>query len=144
MSEVFDAGRRPGWSDLLAGRASLDEVAVPVARVPGLRLVTAGLATARSAEIFRGTRLAKAFQDMRAQADVVIVLGAPVLEISHTIALARASDVVAMVAVARRTTREAVSAAMQEIRQNFMHVDQQVLGSLPSSGSASTPTPAKS
>jgi hypothetical protein len=36
------------------------------------------------------------------------------------------------------------SAAMQEIRQNFMHVDQQVLGSLPSSGSASTATPAKS
>lgn len=116
LSAVFDAGRRPGWSDLLAGRASLDEVAVPVPRVPGLKLVSAGYVTARSAEIFRDVRLAHAFRDMRAEADVVVVAGAPVLEISHTIALARASDIVAMVADVRRTTRETVSAAVQEIR----------------------------
>jgi Mrp family chromosome partitioning ATPase len=53
---------------------------------------------------------------MRAQADVVVVAGAPVLEISHTIALARASDIVAMVADVRHTAREAVSAAVREIR----------------------------
>jgi polysaccharide biosynthesis transport protein len=116
LSKVFDVDRRPGWSDLLVGRASLDEVAVPVPSMPGLRLVTAGLVTARSAEIFRDERLGRAFQDMRAQADVVVVVGAPVLEISHTIALARASGIVAMVADVRRTTREAVSAAVQEIR----------------------------
>ena len=116
LGKVFDVDRRPGWSDLLVGRASLDEVAVPVPRLPGLRLVTAGLVTARSAEIFRDERLGRAFQDMRAQADVVVVVGAPVLEISHTIALARASGIVAMVADVRRTTREAVSAAVQEIR----------------------------
>jgi succinoglycan biosynthesis transport protein ExoP len=116
LSKVFDVDRRPGWSDLVVGRASLDEVAIPVPRLPGLRLVTAGLVTARSAEIFRDTKLAQAFQDMRAQADVVVVAGAPVLEVSHTIALARASDIVTMVADARRTTREAVGAAVQEIR----------------------------
>lgn len=116
LSKVFEADRRPGWSDLLIGRASLDEVAVPVPRVPGLRLVTAGLVTARSAEIFRDTRLARAMQDMKAQADVVVVAGAPVLEVSHTIALARTSDIVAMVADVRRTAREAVGAAVQEIR----------------------------
>jgi polysaccharide biosynthesis transport protein len=116
LGAVFDAGRRAGWSDLLAGRASLDEVAVPVPRVPGLRLVTAGYVTSRSAEIFRDTRLARALQDLRAGADVVVVASAPVLEIAHTIGLARASDIVAMVADARRTTREAVSAAVREIR----------------------------
>jgi Mrp family chromosome partitioning ATPase len=116
LGAVFDTGRRPGWSDLVAGRASLDEVAVQVPRVTGLRLVTAGYVTASSAEVFRDARLAQAFQDMRAQADVVVVASAPVLERSHTIALARASDVVAMVADVRHTTREAVSAAVQEIR----------------------------
>lgn len=116
MSEVFDAGRRPGWSDLLAGRASLDEVAVPVPRVPGLRLVTAGLVSARPGEIFRNVRLNRAFQEMRAQADVIVIDSAPVLEDSHTLALARASDVVAMVANVRRSTREAVSAAVQQVR----------------------------
>ena len=116
LSAVFDAARRPGWSDLLIGRASLDEVAVPVPRVPGLRLVTTGYVTVRSAEIFREAQLAQAFRDMRARADVVVVVGAPVLEVSHTIALARASDIVAVVADVRRTVREDVSAAVQEIR----------------------------
>lgn len=116
LGAVFDASRRPGWSDLLAGRVSLDEAAIPVPRVPGLRLVSAGYVTARSVEIFQDARLAQAFQDMRAQADFVVVVGAPVLEISHTIALARVSDIVAVVADARHTTREAVSAAAQEIR----------------------------
>jgi polysaccharide biosynthesis transport protein len=116
MSEVFDAGRRPGWSDLLAGRASLDEVAVPVARVPGLRLVTAGLVSARPTETFRDARLTRAFQEMRAQADVIVVDSAPVLEVSHTLALARACDIVAMVADVRSSTREAVGAAVRQIR----------------------------
>lgn len=116
MSEVFNAGPRPGWSDLLAGRASLDEVAVPVARVPGLRLVTAGLVSARPAETFRDARLTRAFQEMRAQADVIVVDSSPALEVSQTLVLARASDIVAMVADVRCTTREAVSEAVQRVR----------------------------
>ena len=116
LSAVFDAGRRPGWTDLVAGRASLDEVAVPVPSVSGLRLVTPGYVTVKSAEIFREARLAQVFLDMRAQADVVVVASAPVLEISHSITLARESDIVAMVADVRHTDREAVSAAAREIR----------------------------
>jgi polysaccharide biosynthesis transport protein len=116
LGAALGAGRRPGWSDLLAGRASLDEVAVPVPHASGLKFVTAGYVTARSAEIFQDTKLAQAFQNMRAQADVVVVASAPVLEISSTLALARAVDIVAVIADARHTTREAVSAAAQEIR----------------------------
>jgi capsular exopolysaccharide synthesis family protein len=116
LGGVFNTGRRPGWSDLLAKRASLDEVAVPVPGVAGLRLVTAGDVAIRPAEIFRDTRLAQAFLDMRAQADVIVVDSAPVLEASHTMALARASDIVTIVADVRRTNREDVSAAVQQIR----------------------------
>jgi len=116
LGVAFDAGRRPGWSDLLARQTSLDEVAVQVPGVAGLKLVTAGDAASRPAEIFRDTRLTQAFLDMRAQADVIVIDSAPVLEASHTIALARASDVVIIVADVRRTTREDVSAAVQQIR----------------------------
>jgi succinoglycan biosynthesis transport protein ExoP len=116
LSSVFDVGRRPGLSDLLAGRACLDEVAVQVTRVPGLRLITSGYVTAKSAEIFRQDRLDQVFRHMRVEADVVVVAGAPVLEVSHTIALARASDIVTMVADVRHTDREAVSDAVREIR----------------------------
>ena len=53
---------------------------------------------------------------MRAQADVIVVDSSPVLEASHTIALARASDIVTIVADVRCTTREAVSEAVQRVR----------------------------
>jgi hypothetical protein len=66
--------------------------------------------------MFRDARLAQAFLDMRAQADVIVIDGAPVLRASHTIALARVSDIVTIVADVRRTTREDVSAAGQQIR----------------------------
>lgn len=116
LGTVFGADPRPGWSDLLAGRASVDEVAVPVSRVPGLSLVTAGNVAVRPSDIFRDTSLVRALRDMRAHADVIVVDSAPVLEVSHTIALARASDIVAVVADVRRTTREDVTAAVQQIR----------------------------
>lgn len=116
LGTVFDAGRRPGWSDLLARRASVDEVAIPVAGVAGLKLVTAGDVTIKPVELHRDARLAQAFADMRAQADVIVVDSAPVLEASHTIALARGSDIVIIVADVRRTIREDVSAAVQQVR----------------------------
>lgn len=116
LGTIFEAGRRPGWRDLLAKRASLDEVAVPVPGIPGLRLVTAGDASIRPADMLRDTRLAQAFLDMRAQADVIVVDSAPVLEASHAIGLARSSDIVIIVADARRTMREDVGAAAQQIR----------------------------
>jgi polysaccharide biosynthesis transport protein len=116
LGTVFDAGRRPGWSDLLARRASVDEVAIPVAGVAGLKLVTAGDVTIKPVELHRDARLAQAFADMRAQADVIVLDSAPVLEASHTIALVRGSDIVIIVADVRRTIREDVSAAVQQIR----------------------------
>jgi Mrp family chromosome partitioning ATPase len=143
LGAVFGAGRRPGWTDLLGRRASLDEVTVPVPGAPGLRLMTAGDATARSAEIFRDARLAQAFRDMRAQADVIVIDSAPVLESSHTLALARASDIVTIVADVRRTAREDVSAAAQQIRANGPRV---IIGALTGVASSvngkARPTPA--
>jgi succinoglycan biosynthesis transport protein ExoP len=132
LSAAFDAGRRPGWSDLLAGRASLDEAAVPVPRVPGLRLVTAGYTTVRPAEILREAKAAHVIRDMRAHADVIVIHSAPVLEVSHTIALTRASDIVAVAADVRRTTREDVSVAAQQIRATGPRVIIGVLSGLPS------------
>jgi succinoglycan biosynthesis transport protein ExoP len=114
LSEIFEAGGRPGLSELLAGTASLDDVALP-SIVPGLRFVAAGTATDRITDIFETAALAGAFKNMKAAADLVIVDSAPVLAVSDTISLARTSDVVLMVADVRRTERGAVSAAVQMI-----------------------------
>jgi capsular exopolysaccharide synthesis family protein len=115
LSEVFEASGRPGLTELLAGTASLDDVALP-SIVPGLRFVAAGTSTDRITDIFETAKLTGIFKDMKAAADMVIVDSAPVLAVSDTISLARASDVVLMVADVKRTERGAVSAAVQVIQ----------------------------
>jgi capsular exopolysaccharide synthesis family protein len=114
LSEGFQAGERPGMAELLAGRASLEEVAVPT-DVPGLRLVSAGRAHP-AADMFGVTRLSRALAGMRAAADVVVVDSPPVLAVSDAITLASVSDLVIVVADLRRTCRGDVRAAGQQIR----------------------------
>jgi polysaccharide biosynthesis transport protein len=114
LSQVFEAADKPGLSELLAATVTLDDVALPTG-VPGLRFVPAGHSADRITDIFQTSKLAGAFKDMKAAADMVIVDSAPVLTVSDTIGLARASDVVLMVADVRRTERGAVSAAVQLI-----------------------------
>jgi Mrp family chromosome partitioning ATPase len=53
---------------------------------------------------------------MRAAADVIVVDSGPILSVSDAIAVARVSDVVAIVGDIRRTKRSAVSTAVTEIR----------------------------
>ena len=114
LSDEFQAGVRPGLAELLAGWASLGEVAVPT-DVPGLRLVSAG-GVRRSEDIFEITRLNRAFARMRSTADVVVVDSPPVLTVSDAITLARISDLVVMVADYRRTLRADLRAALQQVR----------------------------
>jgi polysaccharide biosynthesis transport protein len=115
MSTVFDTGTRPGLTDLLAGRASVEEVAV-LTDVPGLKLVTAGKLTDRSADMFEGNLLTRTFAKMRTQAEVVVVDSAPIRAISDAITLARISDITMVVADPRRTHRIDVSAVVQDLR----------------------------
>ena len=115
LAEVFGVADRPGLADLIAESASGDEVAVPTS-LPGLRLVTAGKAPGQAADIFEPERLARAFYKMRAIADFIVVDSAPLLVASGAIILARASDLVMVVADIRRTERASASAAAREIR----------------------------
>jgi capsular exopolysaccharide synthesis family protein len=114
LSGIFGTGERPGLADLLAGRASAEEVAVP-AGVPGLRLVTDGTAGDWPPDAAAAARLTRAFGDMRGRADVVVVDSAP-MGVSHALALARACDLAVVVADVRRTSRQAVRAAAEQLR----------------------------
>jgi len=118
LSKILGAGDRPGLTDLLAARATLEEVVVPT-DVPGLRLVAGGMrpvAVGGVADSLEAVQLTRAFAGMRAAADVVVVDSAPVLAVSDPISLAHVSDLVVMVADVQRTGRGAVSAAVEEIR----------------------------
>jgi capsular exopolysaccharide synthesis family protein len=115
LSKVFGTWHRPGLGDLLAGRALLEEAAIPT-YVPGLRLVTAGEAIGRTSDTLEVSRLGQGFARMKEVADVVIVDSAPVLEASDALTLASVSDLVVVVADVRRTRRGDASSAAEQIR----------------------------
>ena len=132
LHQIFNVNQQPGLTELLAGRASLPEVAVRTADVPGLRFVTSGSPGGPSAQTFQVGQLDRVFGRIRAEADVVIVDSAPVLAFSQAITLARVSDVVLVVADVRRTTRDAVSTAVQQIRSSGPRIIVGVLNCVPS------------
>jgi polysaccharide biosynthesis transport protein len=131
LAGVFQAGDRPGLTELLAGRAALGDVAVS-AGVPGLQLITVGEED-RPAELFDAARLARVLKRLRAAADVIIVDSGPVLSVSDPIALASVSDLVLMVANIRRSRRAAIRVAAQELRTADTGTVVGVLAGLPRS-----------
>jgi Mrp family chromosome partitioning ATPase len=83
--------------------------------VPGLRLVTAGTAQA-GVDSLDPARLNRVVARMRAHANVGVIDSAPVLAVSDAVTLASVSDLVVLVADARRTGRQHAAAAAQQIR----------------------------
>jgi succinoglycan biosynthesis transport protein ExoP len=115
LSGVFGTRHRPGLGDLLAGRALLEDAALPT-DVPGLSLVTAGEAVGLTSDTLDVSSLGRRFARMKAVADVIVVDSAPVLEVSDALRLACVSDLVVVVADVRRTRRGDASSAAQQIR----------------------------
>jgi capsular exopolysaccharide synthesis family protein len=138
LNQIFSVSQRPGLTELLAGRASLREVLVQTADLPGLRLLPSGVLGDPSAQTFQVGQLDRVFSKIRAEADVVIVDSAPVLAVPQAIALARVSDVVVIVADVRRTTRNAVSTAVQQIRSSGPRIIVGVLNGVPSARNGRT------
>lgn len=114
LSGLYDAAGRPGLTDLLADMSLLGAVTVAT-DVPRLTLIPAGTSPDSSADMFDATKLSRAFGQMTAAADVVVVDSAPVLAVSDSVALASVSQVVVVVADIRHTTRADVRAAAQEL-----------------------------
>jgi polysaccharide biosynthesis transport protein len=132
LSRVFGARHRPGLGDLLAGRALLEEVAVPT-DVPGLRLVTADEAGGLTSDTLDAASLGRGFARMKAAADFIVVDSAPLLEASDVLTLARASDLVVLVADLRRTRRGDASSVARQIRAVGLGTIVGVLNAVPSS-----------
>lgn len=114
LSDLHGAAGRPGLTDLLTGTAPLGRVTVAT-DTPRLTLVPAGTSPDGSADVFDAGTLARTFGQMTVAGDVVVVDSAPVLEVSHAVALASVSHVVIVVANMRYTTRTEVRATAQEL-----------------------------
>jgi len=114
LSALHGMAGRPGLTDLVAGRSSLAEVAEAIDR-PRLVVIPAGQTRSNPADALEPAALAAVFATLSSAADVVVVDSGPVLAVSEPTVLASMSDVVVVIAAARRTSRTDVRAVAGEI-----------------------------
>jgi polysaccharide biosynthesis transport protein len=105
-----------GLSGLLEGRTSLAD-ALPATEVPGLRLLPPGEAPADPAALLGRLAWRMALGDMRMLADTVVIEAPPVLTGADLQAVANFTEVILMVADAKRTTRAQLRVAAREVRR---------------------------
>jgi capsular exopolysaccharide synthesis family protein len=108
-----------GLSHVLAGQAGLDEVVYDAdgLGVPGLSLMAAGVVPPNAAELLAGPRAAALWDELRSQADLVVVDTPPVLRVADTLEIAGRADLVILVARHGVSRAHEVGAAVERIRQ---------------------------
>jgi polysaccharide biosynthesis transport protein len=105
-----------GLSGLLEGRTGLAD-ALHATEVPGLRLLPPGVAPADSAALLGRLAWRLALGDMRMLADTVIIEAPPVLTGADLQPVANFTEMILMVADAKRTTRAQLRVAAREVRR---------------------------
>jgi capsular exopolysaccharide synthesis family protein len=114
--ELFSGESGPGLSGLLEGRTSL-EGAFQATGIPGLRLLPPGMTPADPAALLERPAWRLALGHIRMHTDVVIIEAPPLLASADACRLAELTDMILIVADARRTTRAQLRVAMREVER---------------------------
>jgi receptor protein-tyrosine kinase len=112
LHRSFGTDRTVGLSTVLADGCAPFQALRPT-RIEGLQVMSAGWSDRHAGDLLAPEPLRETFDDLREQADYVIIDSPPVLAASDAVALAMVSDLVVLVAD-EATTRGAVTAAHQQ------------------------------
>jgi len=115
LHSVFEVARTPGLTEVLAGRATLDEAIRPTA-VEGLDLVPAGTLVPNISELLGAASMRRALAELSDRYDIVIVDTPPVLAAADAEILAVQCHAVLMVVRAGQTERHTAQYAVQQLR----------------------------
>jgi len=112
--ELFGAAGRPGLSELVRDRATLQE-ALRATSTENLMLLPAGAPVADPGSVLIGPAAEEVFELLRDSFDLVVVDGPGVLTAPDSAALADLTDTIVFVADGRKTTRARIVAAMTQL-----------------------------
>jgi Mrp family chromosome partitioning ATPase/capsular polysaccharide biosynthesis protein len=117
--------QQPGFLDLVSGRAALSDVAAPVLVGSGffVTMITVGSAGPERRDLLRSERIASAFDELRAQFDLVVVDAAPVLLAPDAMALAIHGDALALV-----LRRGSASARVERLKHQIEVLSDRTIG----------------
>ncbi len=114
---------------LLQDSASLDGV-LRATVVENLKAITSGPLPPNPAELLGSERIGKLLDELKKQADVIVIDTPPVLVVTDALALSKRADAVLLVLDAGTTRRDAAAQALQALHQVGANVAGSVLNNL--------------
>ena len=114
LDKYLDLVGSVGFSTVLSGRASLDEV-LQKTRFPGLTVLTSGAVPPNPSELLGSLAAKKLLNELRAQFDYVIVDSSPLLAVTDAAILAASADGVLIMARFGQTKREQLAHAVGKL-----------------------------
>jgi capsular exopolysaccharide synthesis family protein len=130
---LFKEGMRPGLSDVLTNRSSLDD-AVAATDVDNLFVLTAGRTVNNPAELLTGPGIDALLRQAQEKFDRIIIDTAPVQAVSDALLLVSHVGAVCVVVSAGLTPRKAVAKACQRLHEAGAGRASMVLNRLPTNG----------
>jgi capsular exopolysaccharide synthesis family protein len=120
----FGMSRSPGLTELLQGKAELEDVIRPSPHHSNLQVLTSGGAVTNPSEIISGRGFTELMDTLGQHFGFVVVDTPPLLAVSDGAAIAKATDGTLIVVRADQADRGAVAHAMEQLR----HIDADLLG----------------
>lgn len=134
VHEIFGLPAGAGLSDVIAGRAKIEEVAHIIEHTRNLLVLTAGSIPPNPAELLGSNRLRELLEQLAAKATVVVD-SPPALPVTDASVLANSADGVLLVTSYGRTTFDMVERSVENIERASGHLIGMVLNKVPKAGS---------
>jgi capsular exopolysaccharide synthesis family protein len=106
-----------GLTNVLAGEKELREVLQQPRDMSNLRILNSGPVPGNPSELLTSPRMQKILADLKDEADIILIDGAPILTLADSLVLSRLSDGVLFIAHAHKTRKSAVDQARQQLAQ---------------------------
>ena len=132
LEQVLDVPLTPGLTGVLIGDVTLPQAIQSVAAVPNLSVLPAGQPPPNPSELLSGERARRLVDVLGQTYDSVVIDCPPVLPVTDSLVIARMVDTTLLVTSAHKTSKRALSRAVELLRQ----VDAPLAGNVLNSMSA--------
>ncbi|MGE2689168.1 polysaccharide biosynthesis tyrosine autokinase [Mycolicibacterium pulveris] len=136
LNSYLDLVGSVGFSTVLAGRASVDEV-LQKTRFPHLTVLTSGAVPPNPSELLASLAAKKVLDELRQGFDYVVIDSSPLLAVTDAAILATAADGVLLIARYGQTKREQLAHAVKNLQDVGATLLGAVITMTPTRGAAS-------
>ncbi|MCD4706294.1 MAG: polysaccharide biosynthesis tyrosine autokinase [Candidatus Sabulitectum sp.] len=128
VNKTFGFQRRPGFSELITGKADLNDV-IRKTEVEGLSIISSGHIPHNPAEIVEAAVRKNVFERIAGKCDLLIIDSPPAAVVTDAVVIAPAVDSVALVVRSGRIQKKVVQGVWQKLTRSGAHLSGAVINS---------------